>query len=281
MSFVVIKHTLFALPFAYLGAFLAKGGLPELDVLLWVGLAFLGARSGAMALNNLIDKDIDARNPRTCMRELPCGKISIKEVWGIIIISYSLLFYSAYMLNPLCLKLSPIVPLTSFIYPYLKRFVPLTHYVLGLNLAYAPAGGWLAVTGSFKFLGTSELAIILLMFAVIFWVAGFDIIYSLQDLEFDRKNRLYSIPSVFGIKKALSISFISHITMLMFLVALAYLLTLGFIFKVGLVIILALILYEHTLVKEHDFTNIPKAFFNVNAMISLSMFVFTVLEVML
>lgn len=280
MDFVVIKHTLFAIPFAYLGAFLAKGGVPEPHVLFWIGLAFLGARCSAMALNNLIDKDIDAKNPRTCMRELPSGKITLYEVWGIIIASYSVLFYSAYMLNPLCLKLSPIVVLTSIIYPYLKRFVPLTHYVLGLNLAYAPAGGWLAVTGVFDLnFGTPELAIILLMLGVIFWVAGFDIIYSLQDLDFDRKNRLYSIPSFFGVRIALRLSLISHIAMLMFLIGLMYVLQLGPIFKVGLVIIGLLIWYEHTIV--NDFTNIPIAFFNVNAGISLSMLVFTVMDVII
>jgi len=278
MDFVVIKHTLFALPFAYLGALVAKKGIPELNALFWIGMAFFGARSGAMALNNLIDKNIDANNPRTRMRELPCGKISTKEVWGIIIFSYALLFYSASKLNPLCLKLSPIVVLTSLIYPYLKRFTPITHYVLGLNLAYAPAGGWLAITGSFEFLGNSELAILSLMFAVIFWVAGFDIIYSIQDVEFDKKHMLYSIPSIFGIKKALSMSFVSHIMMLIFLVAFAFLLRFGIIFYIGLGVILALILYEHSLLKH---VNIQKAFFEVNVMISLSMFVFTLLEIML
>ena len=150
MDFVVVKHTVFAIPFAYLGSFLATGGVPELRILFWIGLAFLGARSAAMALNNLIDRDIDAKNPRTANRELPSGKISIREVWGIIIVSYILLFFSAYKLNPLCLKLAPIIPVTSFVYPYLKRFIPISHYVLGLNLGYAPVGGWLAVTGVFN-----------------------------------------------------------------------------------------------------------------------------------
>ena len=205
-DFVVLKHTIFAIPFAYLGAILASKGVPELRVLFWVGLAFLGARSAAMALNNLIDKDIDAKNPRTANRELPAGKISLSEVWGLILISYFFLFYSAYKLNPLCLLLAPIIPVTSIIYPYLKRSLPISHFVLGMNLGYAPVGGWLAVTGIFNFpFGAPEIAMLLLLFAVTFWVAGFDIIYSLQDIDFDIKNKLYSVPTVFGVKRALDV----------------------------------------------------------------------------
>ncbi len=283
-DFVVLKHSLFAIPFAYLGAFLASRGLPELRILFWVGLAFIGARSAAMALNNLVDRDIDARNPRTAGRELPSGRISLSEVWGIIIFSYFLLFYSAYRLDPqnlLLLKLSPIIALTSIIYPYLKRFTPVSHFVLGLNLAYAPVGGWLAVTRAFNIpLGAPEIAMLLLLFAVTFWVAGFDMIYSLQDIDFDRENRLYSIPTVFGAKAALNLSFAAHVLMLALLVGLMYVLGLGVIFKAGLVVIGILILYEHTLVKADNFANIPVAFFNVNAAVSLCLLGFAVADVM-
>lgn len=281
-DFVVIKHSLFAIPFAYLGAFLASRGIPEPRILFWVGLAFLGARSAAMALNNLIDRDIDAKNPRTANRELPAGKITLREVWGIILVSYLLLFYSAYKLNPLCLMLAPIIPVTSIVYPYLKRLFPVSHYVLGLNLAYAPVGGWLAVTGVFNYpFGAPEIAMLLLLFAVTFWVGGFDLIYSLQDIDFDKKEGLYSIPSVYGVKSTLSLSFASHILMLGLLVGLMFVLKLGIIFKVGLVIIAILIWYEHTLVKVDNFTNVPVAFFNVNAAVSLSLLVFTVADVIL
>lgn len=281
MDFVVIKHTLFAIPFAYLGAFLSSGGVPELRILFWVGLAFLGARSAAMALNNLVDREIDARNPRTSGRELPAGKITVGEVRVIILISYFLLFYSAYKLNPLCLLLAPIIPVTSFIYPYIKRFSPVSHFVLGLNLGYAPVGGWLAVTGIFNIPpGAPEVAMLLLLFAVTFWVAGFDMIYSLQDLDFDRKNVLYSVPSVFGVRAALRLSFAAHVLMLALLVGLMYVLRLGIVFKAGLVIIGMLILYEHTLVKADNFDKIPVAFFNVNAAVSLSMLGFTVADVL-
>jgi 4-hydroxybenzoate polyprenyltransferase len=281
-DFVVIKHSLFAIPFAYLGAFLASRGIPELRILFWVGLAFIGARSAAMALNNLIDRDIDAKNPRTANRELPAGKITLREVWGIIIVSYLLLFYSAYKLNPLCLMFAPIIPITSVVYPYLKRLFPVSHYVLGLNLAYAPVGGWLAVTGVFNYpFGTPEIAMLLLLFAVTFWVGGFDLIYSLQDIDFDKKEELYSIPSVYGVKSTLLLSFASHILMLGLLVGLMFILRLGIIFKAGLVIIAALIWYEHTLVKADNFTNVPMAFFNVNAAVSLCLLVFTVADVLI
>ncbi|KAB2947142.1 MAG: 4-hydroxybenzoate octaprenyltransferase [Candidatus Methanoperedens nitroreducens] len=281
-DFVVLRHTLFAIPFAYLGAILASKGIPELRVLFWVGLAFLGARSAAMALNNLIDKDIDAKNPRTANREMPAGKITLSEVWGLIVISYFFLFYSAYKLNPLCLALAPIIPVTSIIYPYLKRSLPISHFVLGMNLGYAPVGGWLAVTGIFNFpFGAPEIAMLLLLFAVTFWVAGFDIIYSLHDIDFDIKNKLYSVPAVFGVKRALDVSFVSHILMLILLVGLMLVLKLGIIFKVGLIVIAALIWYEHTLVKADNFTNVPVAFFNVNAAVSLSMLAFTALDIVL
>lgn len=280
-DFVVLKHTVFAIPFAYLGAFLASGGVPSLRILFWVGVAFLGARSAAMALNNLIDRNIDAKNPRTADRELPLGKITMKEVWAIIIVSYMLLFFSSYKLNPLCLKLAPIIPITSIIYPYIKRFSPVSHFVLGMNLGYAPVGGWLAVTGVFNFtFGTPEVAMLLLLGSVTFWVGGFDIIYSLLDYDFDKKERLYSVPAFFGVKNALLLSFASHILMLVLLIVLMFVIDLGVIFKVGLVIIAALIWYEHTLVKADNFTSIPVAFFNVNAAVSLSMLVFTVVDVM-
>jgi 4-hydroxybenzoate polyprenyltransferase len=281
-DFVVLKHSLFAIPFAYLGAFFAAGGVPSLHILFWVGLAFIGARSGAMALNNLVDREIDARNPRTKDRELPSGRIKMKEVWGILAISYFMLFYSAYTLNPLCLLLAPIIPITSVIYPYLKRSLPISHFVLGLNLGYAPVGGWLAVTGVFSIpFGAQEIAMLLLLFAVTLWVAGFDIIYSLLDLDFDKKNRLYSVPTVFGIEKALLFSFLSHILMIALLVELMIVLKLGSIFKVGLIIIAVLIWYEHTLVKADNFTNIPVAFFNVNAAVSLNLLFFSVADVLI
>lgn len=280
-DFVVLKHTIFAIPFAYLGAFIAEGGIPSIRTLFWIGLAFLGARSAAMALNNVIDREIDAKNPRTADRELPSGKLSLSVAWGLILVSYFLLFFSSYKLNPLCLLLAPIIPVTSIIYPYLKRYLPVSHFVLGLNLGYAPVGGWLAVTGSFNIpFGADEAAMLLLLLAVTFWVAGFDIIYSLQDLDFDLKNSLYSIPAVFGIKKSLVMSYACHVLMLLFLTALMFVIKTGIIFKIGLAVIAVLIWYEHNLVRPDNFSNVPLAFFNVNAAVSLSMLAFTILDIM-
>lgn len=273
MDFIVIKHTVFAIPFAYLGAFLASKGIPSVHVLLWVGLAFIGARSGAMAINNLIDKEIDLKNPRTKNRALPSGLIKVKEVIFLIIVSYFMLFYSAYKLNYTCLLLAPLVPITSFIYPYLKRFTYLSHLVLGLNLGYAPAGGWIAVTDSI------DPIIFILTAAVTLWVAGFDIIYSLQDIDIDLAMNLKSIPSVFGIENALKISKTFHILMLALLFAFFMAMKLGIVFLFGLFIISILVMYEHKIVARKTYKDIQIAFFNVNAMISMSMFIFTVLDV--
>jgi 4-hydroxybenzoate polyprenyltransferase len=281
-DFVVVKHSLFAIPFAYLGAFLASGGVPSLRVLFWVGLAFIGARSAAMALNNLADRELDRLNPRTASRALPEGKISLKEVVFLILISYSILFYSAYRLNPLCLFLAPIVPATAFVYPYLKRFTSSSHLVLGLNLGYAPAGGWIAVTGSLNFPpGNQEYAIFILLAAVTLWVAGFDVIYSLQDIDFDRKMKLYSIPVIYGIEGALNISYIFHLIMLGLLTLLLFLLSLGKIYLTGLVLIALLIVYEHKIVSSSNFEKVPIAFFHVNAAVSITLLLFTILDVLL
>ena len=233
-----------------------------------------------MALNNLVDKDIDARNPRTADRELPSGRITMNEVRAIIIVSYFLLFFSAYQLNWICFLLAPIIPITSIIYPYLKRFSPVSHFVLGLNLGYAPVGGWLAVAGIINFpFGAPEFAMLLLLLAVTFWVAGFDMIYSLLDYDFDKKEGLFSVPTVFGVKNALLFSLASHILMLALLVGLMFVLKLGIVFKAGLVVIAALIWYEHTLVKADNFTSIPVAFFNVNGIISIGLMIMTIIDV--
>lgn len=284
-DFVVLKHTVFAVPFAYLGALLAgvltMNQLPSLQVLFWVGLAFLGARSGAMALNNLIDLDIDKRNPRTSNRPLPAGRIGKREVLGIIAVSYGLFFLSAAMLNELCLMLSPLVPLTSVVYPFVKRFSWASHLVLGLNLAYAPLGGWIAATGVLHMPPTSfELGMFVLSLAVLLWVAGFDVIYALQDVEFDREHGLHSIPVRFGVHGALRFSGLLHLLMFLSLTAFYRLLELGSIFFIGLVIIGALLAYEHRIVSGRP-DRIGVAFLNVNAAVSFSLLLFTVLDVLI
>jgi 4-hydroxybenzoate polyprenyltransferase len=284
-DFVVLKHSVFAIPFAYLGAFLASmlslSRLPTVEVLLWVGLAFFGARSGAMALNNLVDVDIDRKNPRTSNRPYPSGLISTWEVYGIIAVSYIVFFVSAYELNELCFKLSPIVPLTSLVYPYVKRFSSLSHLVLGLNLGYAPLGGWIAVTGVLHFPPSSfELGIFALLVAVMLWVAGFDVIYALLDLEFDRRFHLHSIPARFGLRRALAISSFMHLAMFLCLYGFYRLLGLGKVFLAGLLVIGALLIYEHRILRSGRLEKLQVAFLNVNAAVSASLLLFAVVDVL-
>ena len=183
-EFIKIEHTLFALPFAYIGALMAAKGIPNLRILILILFAFTSFRSAAMALNRIIDRDIDALNPRTKNRHIPAGLISLKEAYLIVLISLAIYFLSACLINETAFKLSPIPAITAYIYPYLKRHTCLSHFVLGLNLSYAPLGGWISVTNTLSL--ETELIPTLIAIAVIFWVAGFDIIYALQDLEFDR-----------------------------------------------------------------------------------------------
>lgn len=285
-DFVVLKHTVFAIPFAYLGAFLASmlslGGVPTVYILFWVGLAFFGARSGAMAINNLVDLDIDRKNPRTATRPLAVGLIQEREVYGIIAVSYAVFFASAYMLNELCLILSPLVLVTSFVYPYLKRFSWASHVILGLNLGYAPIGGWIAVTGVLHLPPTTyELGVFALVLAVVFWVAGFDVIYSLLDVEFDRRLGLHSIPACLGVERALVVSASFHCLMFLLLIVSYLLFGLGNVFALGLVVIGILLVYEHLIVDAVDPETIGLAFLRVNAGVSISLLVFIVADLVI
>ena len=285
-DFVVLKHTVFAIPFAYLGAFLASmlflKSFPTIYILLWVGLAFLGARSGAMAINNLVDIDIDRKNLRTAIRPLPAGLIHKREVYGIIAASYAVFFASAYMLNELCLILSPLVLITSFVYPYLKRFSWASHIIIGLNLGYAPLGGWIAVTGVLHLPPTTyELGVFALVLAVVFWVAGFDVIYSLLDVEFDRQNGLHSIPACLGVERALVVSAIFHGLMFLLLTVSYLLFDLGKVFLIGLVVIGALLVYEHWIVRGVDPEKIGLAFLWINGGVSISLLLFMVADLVI
>lgn len=267
-DFIKIEHTLFALPFAYAGAFLSASGLFSLRVFILVLIAFTGMRTMAMTLNRIIDRDIDALNPRTADRHLPRGDISLRESYAIAIISAVVFFSSAYLINETAFILSPIPVITALVYPYLKRFTCLSHYVLGLNLAYAPLGGWIAVSNSFNPLG-GEFLITLLGAGVVFWVAGFDIIYGLQDIEFDRKYGLHSIGAQFGTKTALNVSALSHTVFFILIVSSLYLYGLNIIAVAGIAIMALLLLYQHSIVGEnYDEKKIQIAFFNANAFTS-------------
>ena len=258
-EFVKIEHTLFALPFAYLGAWIAQRGFFCLKLFILIALAFTGMRTASMTLNRIIDRDIDALNPRTANRHLPSGRISLREAYTILLLSLIVYFTSAYFINETVFILSPIPVIIAYIYPYLKRYTCLCHYVLGLILSLAPLGGWIAVKNSLNL----DFTIVSIALAVIFWVAGFDIIYGLQDVEFDRKYGLHSIGACFGINFALRLSLLNHLIFFIFISISAILWSKYTI--AGLTFIALLIAYEHVSVRRG---NIETAFFKVNAVIS-------------
>ncbi|HSB51261.1 MAG TPA: UbiA-like polyprenyltransferase, partial [Dissulfurispiraceae bacterium] len=204
LRMIKIAHSVFALPFAFTGALLAASGIPTVRQIFWITVAMVGARSGAMGMNRIVDRRIDAENPRTRNREIPSGKIGAGEALLFAAISFAALILAAYNLNPLCLKLSPLAIFVLITYSYTKRFTWLSHFVLGLSLSAAPLGAWIAVRGSF------DPSILALSGAVIFWLAGFDILYALQDLDFDRSRGLYSIPQRFGVRRSLALSRLFH-----------------------------------------------------------------------
>jgi len=267
LRMVKFSHSVFALPFALTGAVLAAQGLPPLEKLLWIGLAMVGARSGAMGMNRILDRKIDALNPRTRHRELPSGKITLLEAWVFSLLSFALLVYAAWRLNPLCLKLSPLAIALVVFYSFPKRFTWGSHFFLGLAISAAPLGGWLAVRDEFA------PPAFLLALAVLLWLAGFDILYALQDVEFDRTHGLFSIPQRFGVRKALQISRLLHVLVVGLLGLLGLSLELAAPFWAGLVVVAGLLLYEHSLVREDDLSRLNTAFFNVNGWISISVLV--------
>jgi 4-hydroxybenzoate polyprenyltransferase len=269
------EHTIFALPFAYLGAVLAAGGLPQLDMLLWITLAMVGARTAAMSFNRAIDARYDAANPRTAMRPIPAGRLSVRATLVMAGAALGLLVVAAAQLNPLCLMLAPIAVIALAGYSYTKRFTWLCHFALGITDGIAPAGGWLAVSPSFT------LPMILLAGAVAVWIAGFDIIYACLDVAFDRSHGLHSWPARFGVPAGLRLSTVLHILMVVLLVALGLSLGLGWIYYLGVVATAGLLIYEHRLITPADMSRIDIAFFNVNSYIAGVLFLFTLLDALI
>lgn len=272
---VKIEHTLFALPFAFMGAFFGANGLPRADQCGWILLAMLGARSAAMAFNRLIDLPFDARNPRTAARALPAGLVSKTYVVLFTAASAALLVFAAYRLNPLAFRLSPLALAIVFFYSFTKRFTWLSHVFLGIALSCAPIGAWIAVRGS---LSATPL---LLGLAVVLWVAAFDIIYGCQDIEFDRREPLHSIPKRFGIAGALWISGFLHLVMVALLAFLFLREGLGAISLAGLAVVAALLAWEHSLVRPSDLRRVNTAFFTINGWISVLLFVTTSIDILL
>ncbi|MCS5696351.1 UbiA-like polyprenyltransferase [Desulfofundulus thermocisternus] len=274
LEMIKFEHTIFALPFAYVGALLVQKQIPDLHNLLWITLAMVGARTAAMSLNRLIDRHIDALNPRTANRALPRGLVRIKEVWLLVILSFALLLFSAYQLSPLAFKLSPVAVAVLSFYSYTKRFSWTCHLFLGLALGLAPVGAWIAIANRF------DLAPILLGLGVLFWVAGFDIIYACDDYDFDRKYGIYSIPARFGLERALLISAFFHIIAPLFFVAVFFVLHLGLFYLIGVLIAVVLLFKQHKLISPHDLSRAGVAFFNLNGTLSMVMFIFTLIDVL-
>ncbi|MHB2149436.1 UbiA-like polyprenyltransferase [Calditrichota bacterium LG25] len=265
---IKFSHSIFALPFALSSAILANDAVPlTMEKLLWIVVAMVSARSAAMGFNRLVDREYDAANPRTKNRHLPAGKIKAAEVAAFVLISSMVFVFSAYKLNMLCFALSPVALFVIFFYSYTKRFTAFSHYVLGVALGISPVGAWLAITGSFA------PPPILLGLAVVFWVAGFDILYALQDYDFDRQYRLYSIPRLVGARKAMWIARFSHLVAFALLFSLWILLDLHFIYLLGLTVIAGLLSYEHALVEPDDLSRLDMAFFNMNGIISVIFFI--------
>jgi 4-hydroxybenzoate polyprenyltransferase len=274
LDLVKFEHTIFALPFAYMGVLLGARGVPSFYYWFWVTMAMIGARTAAMGFNRIIDRKIDALNPRTMNRHLPKGLISVQAVWGMVILSLLLLEYSAWKLNWLCVILSPLVVFLLWFYSYTKRFTWMSHFVLGLVEAAAPVGGWIAVTGKLA------LAPIFIGISVVFWLAGFDIIYSCQDYEFDRKEGLFSIPARFGVEKALFISSLLHVLTFIFMVLAGITLQVGIWYWLGIAANALLLVYEHAIIKPKDLSRLNMAFFNVNGYISIVMFFGVLMDVL-
>jgi len=273
-SLVKVEHTVFALPFAYVGAFLAVDGVPSAADLVWVTVAMVGARSLAMALNRLIDAGVDARNPRTAGRELPRGALVPWQVVLFCLGSLALFLVAVYQLDPLVRWLWPIPVIGFVIYPYLKRATWLCHLWLGAVDGLAPVGGWVAVTGELPWEAWA------LGVAVAFWVAGFDILYALFDLDVDRAQRLHSLPVRFGVRAAFWSSRGCHLLTVAALTAAGLGLSAGALYWIGAAAVAALLAYEHTLVSPSDWRRLDTAFFTMNGVISISLFAFVLADVL-
>lgn len=265
---IKIEHTLFALPFAFLGAVLAANGLPSLKQLLWITAAMVGARSTAMAFNRIADREYDARNPRTANRALPAGLLSVGFVWAFTVVSATLFFVAAAMLNRLTLVLAPVALASVLLYSFSKRWTLLSHLLLGWCLSIAPTGAWIAVRGALD-----SPVPLLLSLVVMLWTAGFDVLYACQDYDFDVKAGLHSIPRRFGIVRSLLIARCFHVAAFAALLGLYWITQLGVFALAGVVATAVLLFYQHRLVKADDLSKLNAAFFTTNAFVGVILFV--------
>lgn len=264
LAMIKFEHTLFALPFAFLGAILAANGLPTWWQMLWITVAMFGARSAAMTFNRIVDRDIDAANPRTAGREIPSGKLSVGFAWVFLYASIGIFLLASYSLNWLTFALSPVALIFVLGYSYAKRFTAFAHILLGVALAISPSAAWIAVRGSLN-----DEVPLLLSLLVLMWTSGFDVLYACQDFEFDRKAGLRSIPAKFGIKNALWIARLFHFQAFIVLLILYLVTGLGWLALGGVIAVGLLLIYQHTLVKANDLSKMNAAFFTTNAFVSV------------
>ena len=258
------QHTVFALPFAFAAMLLAAGGWPGWSTLLFITLAMVGARTGAMAANRLIDARLDSRNPRTRTRALPSGLMRQWEMLALAAAGFVLLALAAWRLNPAALALAPVAVLIVSAYPYFKRFTWLSHWFLGLADAIAVAGAWIGVTAGL------DLAAVLLILAMMFWIAGFDVIYACQDIEVDRREGLHSVPARFGVGPALWFSRVSHLVAVACMLALGLVADLSWVYWIGVAAAAGILIYEAALVRPDNLDNLQKAFFDMNGYVSIA-----------
>jgi 4-hydroxybenzoate polyprenyltransferase len=275
-NFVKLPHTLFALPFALVGTVLASYERPiGVAQVGWIVLAFTAARFAAMGFNRIADRDIDARNPRTALRELPAGVLRVTEAAAAVVLASAAFVFAAWRLNALCLVLSPIALAWVLAYSYTKRFTRWSHLVLGLGLSIAPVGGYLAILGRWS---DPWWMLCALALAVATWVAGFDILYALQDVAFDRENALHSVPVAFGEAGALAVARSLHLLTVLSLALVGVATGAGWLYGFGVAIAAALLLYEHSLVRVGDLSRLDAAFFTMNGIISITFFGFVLAE---
>ncbi len=275
LDMIKFEHTVFALPFALMGALLAAGGWPEWATLGWILLAMVGARSSAMAFNRLVDRRYDAENPRTASRAIPAGLLTTGQVWLFTLVTTALFFVAAWALNPLALLLSPVALVVIWGYSYTKRFTRWSHLALGLGIGIAPTGAWIAVRGEFA------VAPLLLSAAVMLWVAGFDVIYATQDVEYDRQAGLHSLPSRLGVGPALLLSRAMHAASVVLLAAAGHFAAAGPVYYAGVLFAALLLAYEQSLVRPTDLSRVNAAFFTVNGFVSIGLLLFTAADLFL
>jgi 4-hydroxybenzoate polyprenyltransferase len=269
---IKFEHTIFALPFALLALFLASNGVPEPRTLLWVLVAMVGARSTAMTMNRIADRQFDAENPRTRMRHLPAGLVSLRTAWIFALATAALFVYAASQLNRLTFVLAPVALAVIWSYSWTKRFTWASHLWLGVSLALAPLGAWIAVRGRLDVLP------LLLGAGVVFWVAGFDTLYACQDTEYDTRRGLWSLPARFGARRALIAARVFHVLMLASFAALGIGFGFGWIYAVGLACVALLVVVQHALVRASDLRHIDVAFFNVNSIVGVLLMAFALAD---